>query len=124
MPIDKAQLVELLGELGGKIKDLLVAGGKDLLDEQVLKGKDFLKSEVADAAYWTVQLAKATDDAQAAACQAQLDRVKDRTIDALWASAVDASRETRGTLKAVVTTVFEFVVKVLPKIIGIVAAVA
>jgi hypothetical protein len=124
MPIDKAQLMELLGELGGKIKDLLVVGGKDFLDEQVVKGKDFLKSEVADAAYWTVQLAQARDDAQAAACQAQLDVIKDRTINKMWAAAVDASAETRGTLKAVATTVFDFVVKVLPKIIGIVAAVA
>jgi hypothetical protein len=50
--------------------------------------------------------------------------IKDRTIDALVAAAVDASRETRLTLKVVATTVFEFVVKVLPKVIGIVAAVA
>lgn len=124
MPITKAELAELLGELGGKLKDLVVAGGKDFLDEQVVKGKDFLKEEVADAAYWTVQLAKAGDDAQAAACQAQLERIKARTIDALWAAAVDSSKATRSTLKLVAETVFEFAVKVLPKIIGIVAVVA
>lgn len=122
MPIDKAQLVELLGELGGQIKDLLVTSGKDFLDAKVAEGKDFLKEEVADAAYWTVQLAKASDDAQAASCQAQLDRVKDRTVNKLWSAAVDASKGTRSTLRAIAETVFEYAVKVLPKIIGIVGA--
>lgn len=121
MPIDKEQLAELLGELGGRIKDILVTSGKAFLDEKVVQGKDFLKEEVADAAYWTVQLAKASDDAQAASCQAQLDLVKNRTINKLWSAAVDASKETRSTLKMVAETVFEYAVKILPKILGIVA---
>jgi len=120
--MDKEELTTLLGELGGKIKDLLVAGGKGFLDEKAIEGREFLKSEVADAAYWTIQLAQAKDDAQAAAVKAQLERVRDRVVDALWAAAVDASKETRGTLKVIATTIFEYAVQVLPKIIGIVAS--
>lgn len=121
MPIDQAQLTALLGELGVKIKDVLLSNVKDLLDEQKAAGADFLKEEVADAAYWTVQYAKASDAAQKEACQAQLDRIKDRTIDALLAAAVNASKKTRGTLKTIVSIVFEYGVKVLPKVLGIVA---
>lgn len=123
MALNSDELKTLLGDLGGKLRDLLMTQGKDFLDQELVKGKQFLRSEVADAAYWTVELARAKDDAQAAACQAQLERVRDRVVDALWAAAVDASSQTRGTLKAVATTIFEYAIKVLPKIIGIVAAV-
>lgn len=122
MAIDKAQLLELMGVLGDKIKDILLAGGGAFLDKKITEGKDFLKEEMKDAAYWTVELAKAKDDAHAAAIQSQLDRIKARVIDALWAAAVDASAETKATLKTIVTTIFEYAVKVLPQVIGIVAA--
>lgn len=121
--MDTDELKTLLGDLGGRLRDLLMAQGRDFLDKELVKGKQFLKSEVADAAYWTVEMAKAKDDAQAAACRAQLERVRDRVVDALWAAAVDASDQTRGTLKAVATTIFEYAIRVLPKIIGIMAAV-
>lgn len=122
MPITKEELVALMGDLGSQLKDLLVSQGKDFLDKKVAEGKDFLKEEVSDAAYWTVQIAKAGDDAQAASCQDQLNRVKDRVINKLMAAAVDTSAATRSTLKMVAETVFEYAIKVLPKIIGIVAA--
>jgi len=124
MPIDAEQLKALLGTLGGKIRDTLVANARDFLDEQKAAGADFLKEEVADAAYWTVELAKAKDDAQKEACRAQLDRVKDRTIDALLAAAVNASKKTRTTLKSVALTVFAFIKEALPQIVGILAALA
>ena len=124
MPIDAEKLKELLGVLGGKIKDTLVANARDFLDEQKAAGEDFLKGEVADAAYWTVELAKAKDDAQREACLAQLDRVKDRTIDALLTAAVNTSKKTKVTLKSVVQTVFAFIKEALPQVVGILAALA
>lgn len=124
MPIDAEQLKTLLGTLGGQIKDVLVANAKEFLDDEKAAGQDFLKEEVKDAAYWALELAKAKDDAQKTACQAQLDRVKDRTIDALLAAAVNTSKKTRSTLKAVAQVAFEFIKQALPQIIGILAALA
>lgn len=124
MAIDAEKAKELLGTLGGTIKDVLLQNAMEFLDKKKAAGEDFLKGEVADAAYWTLELAKARDDAQKEACRAQLDRVKDRTIDALLAAAVDTSRRTRTTLKTIIQTAFAFIKEALPQIVRILAALA
>ncbi len=103
--------------LAASLKDLL-KGRLDGYLSSRKDQKDFLEDRSRRLAELTVQLAKAFNDPdQQAEIKRQMSVVSDTIVNELHAAAVDVSVEFRHTVTDVLSTVFDYAVKVLPKLI-------
>jgi hypothetical protein len=115
---------ELVQNLAGSIKGLVVGRTKQYLNDEIAARKEFLEERTKRLAELTVDLAKAPTDDDRAAIRSLMEDVTDAMENELVAAAVDASVAARATFQAVLATVLDFAEKALPIIIKILAAAA
>lgn len=111
----------LIESLAGSLRDLL----RGRLDQFLSKEKDkkeFLEERTRRLAELTVDLARAVSDPdRQAELRRQMAVVSDTIVNELHAAAVDISVEFRTTVKDVIGTILDYGVKVLPKVIQVLA---
>lgn len=111
--------IEALAE---SLKDIL----KGRLDTYLSSEKDkkeFLEERTRRLAQLTLELARAfSDTGKQEEIRKQMEVVQDTIENELFAVAVDISAEFRASVKDVLSTILDYAIKVLPKLLPALAA--
>lgn len=106
-----------IDKLGASLKDLITGRLRGFLNANADK-KEFIEERTKRLAELTIEMAKATTDAERESLRNLMDTVADTIESELTAVAVLVSAEFRASATAVLQTVLEYAQKALPIILA------